>query len=53
MHYMLWRCTHYPLSGFDGLLLERNLALEDHICRFLGLGMDSTSYAWAAKRRRG
>lgn len=26
------------LSGFDGLLLDFNLALEGHICRFFGLG---------------
>lgn len=29
---------YVSLSGFDGLLLDFNLALEGHICRFFGLG---------------
>jgi hypothetical protein len=30
---------YISLSGFEGLLLDANLALEGHICRFFGLGM--------------
>lgn len=30
---------YISLSGFDGLLLDMNLAVEGHICRFFGLGM--------------
>lgn len=30
---------YIALSGFDGLLLDTNIALEGHICRFFGLGM--------------
>jgi len=30
---------YISLSGFDGLLLDSQLALEGHICRFFGLGM--------------
>ena len=29
---------YISLSGFEGLLLDTNLALEGHICRFFGLG---------------
>jgi len=29
---------YISLSGFDGLLLDTNLAVEGHICRFFGLG---------------
>lgn len=30
---------YISLSGFEGLLLDTNLALEGHICRFFGLGL--------------
>jgi hypothetical protein len=30
---------YISLSGFEGLLLDYNLAVEGHICRFFGLGM--------------
>ena len=30
---------YIDLSGFDGLLLDANLAVEGHICRFFGLGL--------------
>ncbi len=30
---------YISLSGFEGLLLDANFALEGHICRFFGLGM--------------
>jgi hypothetical protein len=30
---------YISLSGFEGLLLDANLALEGHICRFFGMGM--------------
>jgi hypothetical protein len=30
---------YISLSGFEGLLLDANLALEGHICRFFGLGL--------------
>ena len=31
--------SYIELSGFKGVLLDANLALEGHICRFFGLGM--------------
>ena len=30
---------YISLSGFEGLLLDYNFAVEGHICRFFGLGM--------------
>ncbi len=30
---------YISLSGFEGLLVDANLAVEGHICRFFGLGM--------------
>jgi hypothetical protein len=30
---------YISLSGYEGLLLDTNIALEGHICRFFGLGM--------------
>jgi len=30
---------YISLSGFEGLLLDANIALEGHICRFFGLGL--------------
>jgi len=30
---------YISLSGFDGLLLDANIAVEGHVCRFFGLGM--------------
>jgi hypothetical protein len=30
---------YISLPGFEGLLLDSNIALEGHICRFFGLGM--------------
>jgi hypothetical protein len=30
--------SQLPLSGFEGLLLDTNIALEGNICRFFGLG---------------
>ena len=30
---------YISLSGFEGLLLDYNLAVEGHICRFFGMGM--------------
>lgn len=30
---------YISLSGFEGLLLDTNLAVEGHICRFFGMGL--------------
>ncbi len=30
---------YIDLSGFEGLLMDANIALEGHVCRFFGLGM--------------